>query len=234
MAFLGLGALFLDCPLELVQFLAQLCKRLFCRIGFLSAFLGIAEMGFLCPIILTTVSCVVRSMRTPMFLAEVPMLLGAYFIGDSDSTISTRLLVSFFALVGSFLARLCTGLFLHTYVLYSLKRHKKQMHVHGSHTFLMKVELVLSRKWAHLENVTYQVSLCEWNIHWSCVGLDSWAVEPAWQLHDVGIELLHRLHKLMHADALGFLEHVCQVVPFLLSHVVGEHGEKVEHHTVIK
>jgi hypothetical protein len=42
--------------------------------------------------------------------------------------------------------------------------------------------------------------------------------------------MLHMLHKLMHADALGFHEHICRVVPSLLSRVVGEHGEKVEHH----
>jgi hypothetical protein len=50
---------------------------------------------------------------------------------------------------------------------------------------------------------------------------------------DVGVELFYMLHKLTHDDVLGFLEHVCDVVPLLLSHVVGEHGEKVEHHAVI-
>ena len=80
----------------------------------------------------------------------------------------------------------------------------------------------------------HQVSLGEWNISGNCGGLDSWAVEPAWQLHNVGVELLHMLHQLMHNDVLAFLEHVCQVVPFLLSQVVKEHSEKVEHHAVIK
>jgi hypothetical protein len=113
MAFLGLGALFLDFLLKLVQFLAQLRERLLCGIGFLSAFLGGAEIGFLCSIflILTTVSCFVCSMHALMLLADVPMLLGRAF-GDSDSSISTRLLVSFLTLVGRFLARLCAGLFL--------------------------------------------------------------------------------------------------------------------------
>jgi hypothetical protein len=46
MAFLGLGALLLDCLLKLVQFLAQLSERLLCGIGFLSAFLDGAEIGF--------------------------------------------------------------------------------------------------------------------------------------------------------------------------------------------
>ncbi len=48
------------------------------------------------------------------------------------------------------------------------------------------------------------------------------------------VELLHMLHKLMHTVALGLLEQVCQLVPFLLSHIAGEHGEKVEHQAVIK
>jgi hypothetical protein len=97
----------------------------------------------------------------------------------------------------------------------------------------MEVELVLPRKQAHLENMICQISLGEWGIFWSHVGLDTWAVETAWQLCNVGIELLHMLHKLMHADVLGFLEHVCQVVPFLLSCVVGERGEKVGHRVYV-
>jgi hypothetical protein len=98
----------------------------------------------------------------------------------------------------------------------------------------VKVELVLPCKWAHLGNVTHQVSLGKRNICWSSLGVDTWGVAPAWQLHDVGVELLHTLPKLMHADALGFLEQVFQVVPFLLSRVAGKNGKKVEHHAVIK
>jgi hypothetical protein len=81
-----------------------------------------------------------------MLLAEIAMLLGASFLRDSDRRLSNRLLVSLLALVGRFFAVLCIGLFLLTYTLYSLERHKKQIHVHGSHTFLMKVEVVLPRK----------------------------------------------------------------------------------------
>jgi hypothetical protein len=122
MAFLGLGALFLDRLFKLIQFLSQLSKRLHCGIGFLSAFLCSAEIGFLCSLflILTTVSCIVRSMRAFILLAEVTMLLGVSFLGDSESSISTMLLVSFLALVGSFLAGLCAGLFLRTFTLYPL------------------------------------------------------------------------------------------------------------------
>jgi hypothetical protein len=38
----------------------------------------------------------------------------------------------------------------------------------------------------------------------------------------------------MNADVLGRLEYVCYVVLLLLSHVVGEHSEKVKHHAVIE
>ena len=53
-------------------------------------------------------------------------------------------------------------------------------------------------------------------------------------MRDVGVELLHTLHNLTNADALGFLQHVRDVVPLLLSRVVREHGEKVECHTVFE
>ncbi len=42
------------------------------------------------------------------------------------------------------------------------------------------------------------------------------------------------LHKLMNADALWFLQHVRDVVPLVLSRIIGELGEKVEHHTVFE
>ncbi len=53
-------------------------------------------------------------------------------------------------------------------------------------------------------------------------------------MQDVGIELFHMLHKLTNADALGFLQHVRDLVPLLLCLIVGEHGEKVEHDTVFE
>jgi hypothetical protein len=89
-----------------------------------------------------------------MFLAEVAMLLGANLLWDSGRRLSTRSLVSFCALVGSFLVGLCIGFFLCTYVLNSLERHQKQSDAYGSHTFLVKVELVLPHQWAHPKNVT--------------------------------------------------------------------------------
>ncbi len=55
-----------------------------------------------------------------MLLAEVALLLDTSFLGDSGRRLSTRSLVSFLALVGSYLVGLCVGLFLCTYVLYLL------------------------------------------------------------------------------------------------------------------
>jgi hypothetical protein len=84
------------------------------------------------------------------------------------------------------------------------------------------------------ENMTHQVSLDERNVHWSIHGICTWAVVKAWQLCNVGVELLHTMHKLMHADALGLLEHVFDLIFFLLSHVDGKHNEEMEQHAIIK
>jgi hypothetical protein len=88
--------------------------------------------------------------------------------------------------------------------------------------------------WAYLKNVTFQVSLSKLYVCGNCTGLGAWAVEPAGQLRNVGVELFYMLHKLMHTEVLGFPEHIYDVVPLLLSHVVGKHVEKVEHHVVIE
>jgi hypothetical protein len=108
------------------------------------------------------------------------------------------------------------------------------MHVDGSHIFLVKIEMVLSHKWAHPKNTTCQISLSERYVCRNCTGLGTGTVVPAWKLQDAGVELLHMLHKLMHADALGVHEHICDVVRLLLSLVVGGQGEKVEYHAVVK
>ncbi len=144
MTFLWFSNLFLDCFLKLIQFLAQLHKRVLCRIWFLSTIPGGAEIGLFHSILLifTTIFCVMRIMcimHIPMFLAEVPMLLSAKFLWDSGHRLSTRLLVSFLALVGSFLVGLGIGLFLCTYTLNSLEWHKKQTDVNGSLPFLWRL-----------------------------------------------------------------------------------------------
>ncbi len=168
--------------LKLFQLVAHLWKRVLCGIGFLSAFLSGTEIGFFQSAfyILTAIFHVVHNICAPMLLAEVAMLLKANFLWDSGRRLSTRPLGSFLALVGSFLVGWWIGLFLCTYALYSLERHEKQTHVHGSHTFLVKVEMVVPRKWAHPKNVTCQISLSEWYFHRNCTGLGTGAVDTAW------------------------------------------------------
>jgi hypothetical protein len=108
------------------------------------------------------------------------------------------------------------------------------MYVHRHHTFLVKIELILPCMWAHPKNATHQISLGKCYIHGNRTGLGTQAVEPARQLRNVGVELFYMLHKLMHTNVPGLLEHICDIVPLLLNRVVGKHGKKVEHHAVIK
>ena len=82
--------------------------------------------------------------------------------------------------------------------------------------------------------MTWQISLGKGHFHGNRDLLHAWAVILAGQLCNVGIELLYMLHKLTNADVLGFLQHVRDIVPLLLSHAIGEHGEKVEHHAVFE
>ncbi len=42
------------------------------------------------------------------------------------------------------------------------------------------------------------------------------------------------LHKLTNAHALGLFQHVRDIVPLLLSRIVWEFGEEVEHHGLVK
>ncbi len=86
----------------------------------------------------------------------------------------------------------------------------------------------------HPENVTCQISLGEWNVCRRHASNVAWAVIPAGQLRNVGIELLYVLYKLAYANPLGLLDHIGKVVLFLLSCVVGKHNEKVEHNAVVE
>jgi hypothetical protein len=201
------GVFFLDHLLKLVQFLAQVCKRLLCGIGFLSTFLGGAKIGFFCSVYLEpmAISSIVHGVHGKMLLAKVAMFLCTSFLWNSGLSVSTRSLCPLFLGVQSFLVWRSIGSFLATYTLNSLKRQEKQIHVHGSPTFLVKVELILPQVWAHLENVSCQTSLGKGHVHGNCGRLHVWAVVPAEQLQDVVVELLHMLHKLTNADAQGFL-----------------------------
>ncbi len=87
----------------------------------------------------------------------------------------------------------------------------KCLYVHGSHIFLVKVELILPGVWVHPKIVTCKIIFSERYIHGNHTGLGTWAVVPARQLWDVVVELLHTLHKLTNADSLGLLKHICYV-----------------------
>ncbi len=158
MALPFLGVAFLENLLELVQFLAQLRDRLLHGTGFLSAFLGGAEIGFLRSVFLktTTIASIVGRVRAPMLLAQVLMLLSTYLFWDSE-TLSTRSLRTLLLAVRRFLVARRVGLvgyFLPTYALDSLERLKERTHVGRRTTFLMKVVLILPRVGTHSENVT--------------------------------------------------------------------------------
>ena len=157
--FLLLGVFFLDHLLELVRFLALLREGLLCGIGFLSAFLSGAEIGFFRSVFLKTTAIVsiVHRVRAPMLLSQVAMFLGAYLFWDSGTTVSTRLLCTLLLTVQRFLVARRVGFFgslPDTYTLNRFKRQKKQVHVHRSTTLLVKVVLILPRIGTHSENVT--------------------------------------------------------------------------------
>jgi hypothetical protein len=132
-----LGVFFLDHLLELVRFLAQLREGLLYGIGFLSAFLSGAEIGFFRSVFLktTAIASIVRRARTPMLLAKVAVFLATSFLWDSGTVVSTRLLRTLFIAV--------RGYFLATYPLDCIERQKERTHVHRNPTFLVKVELIL-------------------------------------------------------------------------------------------
>ena len=155
-------------------------------------------------------------MGTPMFLTQFARLLEMDFLVSLLCGTITGPLGSCLVLVRSFLAGWRMGLLMGTYTLDSLERSLKRTHVHGSHTFFLQVILVLPLVQTHPENMTRQISLGERNICRHHAGIVAWAVVPAGQLHNVGIELLYALYKLAYTNPLGLLEHVGKVVFFLL------------------
>jgi hypothetical protein len=74
---------FLKSLLQFVQFLAQLGKRLFCWIRFLTCLLGSAEIGFYRPVFLVPAAIFgsVRIMRAPIFLHSLQDLSKRTFLG---------------------------------------------------------------------------------------------------------------------------------------------------------
>jgi hypothetical protein len=130
---------FLKSLLQFIQFLAQLGKRLFCWIGFLTCLLGGAEIGFHCAfLVLAAIFGSMRSMRAPLFLAQLARVLKTDFLVSLLCGSSTGLLGSRLVLVRSFLAGLRMGFLRGIHALNSLKRSLKQTHVHGSHTLFLQ------------------------------------------------------------------------------------------------
>jgi hypothetical protein len=164
-------------------------------------------------------------MCAPMFLAQLTRLLKTDFLVSLLCGSSTGLLGSCLILVRSFLARLHMGFLGGTHALNSFKRSLKRVHVHRSHALFLQVVLILPLVQTHPENMTCQIILCEWNVHW-CHAVDiAWAVVTAGQLRNVGVELLYMLYKLLYTKPLGLLEHVGKVILFLLSCIVWKHSE---------
>ncbi len=100
-----LVSFFLITFLSLSNFLLNCAKDCFKRIGFLSAFLSGAEIGFFCSVFLETMSIasIVRRVRASMFLAQVTVFLGTHLLRDSGFMVSTRSLCTFCLAVRSFL-----------------------------------------------------------------------------------------------------------------------------------
>jgi hypothetical protein len=236
MAFLRLVGSLLKSLIQLVQFLAQLGKQLLHWIGFLTCLLGSPEFGFHHPIflILAAILGSMHRMHAPMFLAQLARLLKTNFLVSLLCGTITGPLGSCLILVISFLARWRMGFLMGTYALDSFERSLKRTHVHGSHPLFLQVVLVLPLVQTHPENMTCQISLGEWNICRRHASIVTWAVVPAGQLRNVGVELLYALCKLAYANSLGLFEHVGKVVLFLLSCVVWKHSEKVEHNAFVK
>jgi hypothetical protein len=222
--------------LQLVQFLAQLGKQLLCWIGFLTCLLGGTEIGFHRPVflILAAIFGIMRSMRAPIFLAQLARILETNFFVSLLCGTITGPLISRLILVRSFLVGWHMGLLMGPYALNSLERSLKSTHVHESHTLFLQVILVLPLVQTHLENVTCQISLGEWLICRRHAGIVAWAVVPAGQLRNLSVELLYALYKLAYANPLGLLKHIGKVVFFMLHCIVGKLSEKVEHTAFIK
>jgi hypothetical protein len=181
---------FLKSLLQFVQFLAQLGKRLFRWIGFLTCLLGGVEIGFHRSVflILAAIFGGMHSMRAPMFLAQLARSLKMDFLVSLLCGSSTGPLSSCLVLVRSFLAGLRMGFLGCTHALNSLERSLKRMHVYGSHALFLQVVLILPLVRTHPENVTCQISLSEQNICRCHTGDIAQAVVPAGQLRNIDIE----------------------------------------------
>jgi len=107
-----LGVLFLNHLLELVRSLAQLREGLLYGIGFLSAFLSGAEIGFFRSVFLktTAMASIVRRVCAPMLLAKVVVFLGMSFPRDSGTLPVPGRYVHFLSLCEGFSSQEATDL----------------------------------------------------------------------------------------------------------------------------
>ncbi len=107
MGFLTFLSRLLQCFLELLDFLSELCKDMIYGITFLTAFLSGAEIGLLLSVFLkpTTLTCIVRGIGAPMLLAQVAMLLKANLLQHTVHSLGTRAILTFLALVRRLLGR---------------------------------------------------------------------------------------------------------------------------------
>ncbi len=156
MALLTFLAGILQCFLELLNFLGELCKVMVYGITFLTALLSSAEIGFLLSIFVKpmTLTCGVCGICASMLLAQVAMLLQANLLGHSHHSLVTRAFLPFLALVRRLLGRFRFALLVGADAFNCLQRNEKQAHIHWGHTLLVYVVLVLPLDRAHTQHMS--------------------------------------------------------------------------------
>jgi hypothetical protein len=187
---------FLQCFLELLNFFGELHKVVVYRITFLSAFLSGMKIRFLLSILFkpTTITSIVHGVCAPMLLAQVAMLLKADFLGNPDRGIGTRALHLFLTLVRRLLGRFQFALLVVADAFDCFQQSQKQAHVHRRHALLIHVVLVLPLEMAHMQYMSPKLSLRERDVLGLGAGIGMGAVMKAWQLDNVGIELLYMMY----------------------------------------
>ena len=94
-----------------------------------------------------------------MLLAQVAMLLEADFLGNPGRIIGTRAFLPFLALIRRLVGflkriRLALLLFIGADAFNHFQQSQKRAHVHGRHTSLVEVVLVLPLDWAHAQHMS--------------------------------------------------------------------------------
>jgi hypothetical protein len=156
MAFLAFLAGLLQSFLKLLNFLGELREVMIYGTTFLTAFLSGMETRFLLSVFLKpmALTCVVRGIRAPMLLAQVAMLLKANLLWHTDRGLNIRSFLTFLALVRRLLGRFQFALLVGTHAFNRLQQSEKRAHVYQSHTFLVKVVLVLPLDGSHTQHMS--------------------------------------------------------------------------------